>query len=123
MPIARLLFILLSLPLALGAADQADREALRFNDTITKLMQARDEAQATAKAKAITTLTLIAKSRTKAEDAAGAAEAWKAILGIDREHADARAYFTLLGTLDAVLMELDANPADLLGADTTEKTK
>jgi hypothetical protein len=125
MPITRLLLLPLLLPLTLAAADQAEREALRFNDAITKLMQARDEAQATQKAKAITALTVIAKSRTKAEDAAGASEAWKAILSIDREHADARAYFTLQGTLDAVLAELAANPADLLGQDaaTTEKPK
>jgi hypothetical protein len=125
MPIARLLLIPLLLPLALAAADQSDREALRFNDAITKLQQSRDDAQANAKAKAVMALTVIAKSRTKAEDAAGAAEAWKAILGIDREHADARAYFTLQGTLDAVLAELAANPADLLGqdTDTTEKPK
>lgn len=117
MPIVRLFAIaLLSLPLA--AADQAEREALRFNDTITKLMQARDEAQANARARAITALTVIAKSRAKAEDAAGTAEAWKAILSIDREHADARAHFTQLGTLDAVLAELAADPADLLGAGT-----
>lgn len=121
MPIARLLLIPLLLPCMLSAVDQADREALRFNDAISKLMHAREEAQANAKAKAITALTVIAKSRTKAEDTAGATEAWKAILGIDREHADARAYFTLLGTLDAVLMELDADPTDLLGQDTTEK--
>lgn len=121
MPTARLLLVLLSLPVGLVAADQPEREALRFNDAITKLMQTRDEAQANHKAKALTALTVIAKSRTKAEDAAGAAEAWKAILGIDREHAEARAYFTTLGTLDAVLAELDADPADLLGAGTPEK--
>jgi hypothetical protein len=119
MPIMRpLLIILVSLPL--GAADQADREALRFNDAITRLMQTRDETQANAKARAITALTVIAKSRTKAEDAAGATEAWRAILSIDREHADARAHFSTLGTLDAVLTELDASPADLLGQGTEE---
>lgn len=100
------------------AADQADREALRFNDAVSKLMATRDEAIANHKAKAIVTLTVLAKSRTKAEDAAGAAEAWRAILSIDRDHSDARAYFTLQGTLDTVLAELDAKPTDLLGLDT-----
>ncbi len=123
MPIARLLIIALLVPSVLNAVDQADREALRYNDAITKLMQARDEAQANAKARAVTALTVIAKNRTKAEDAAGAGEAWKAILGIDREHADARAYFTQLGTLAAVLKELDADPTDLLGQDSQEKPK
>lgn len=118
MPTPRLLIALLLLVAALplvGAADQAEREALRFNDAITKLMQIRDEAVANHKAKAITALTVMAKSRTKAEDAAGAAEAWRAILLIDREHSDARAYFTLQGTLDTVLAGLDAQPTDLLG--------
>src|SRR5687768_13242697 len=108
-PFPILLLLILALP-AFAAADQAEREALRFNDAVTKLMQARDEALANHRAKAITTLTVIAKTRTKAEDAAGATEAWRAILSIDREHTDARAYFTLQGTLDTVLAELDAKP-------------
>lgn len=110
------LLLILALP-TLGAADQAEREALRFNDAVAKLMQTRDEAQANHKAKAITSLTAMAKARTKAEDVAGATEAWRAVLTIDREHADARAYFTLQGTLDTVLAELDAKPTDLLGLD------
>ena len=122
MPTIRFLLIipLLSSLLPLAAADQAEREALRYNDAVTKLVQARDEALANHKAKAITALTVTAKGRMKAEDAAGAAEAWKAILGIDRAHADARTYFTTAGTLDAVLAELDAKPTDLLGLDTGE---
>lgn len=115
-PLVALFLLCLVLP-AFGAAEQADREALRFNDAITKLMQIRDEAVANHKAKTIAALTTMAKSRTKAEDATGAAEAWRAILSIDREHSDARAYFTLQGTLDAVLAALDAPPTDLLGLD------
>ena len=115
-PLIALLLLILALP-ALGAADPAEREALRFNDAVTKLMQTRDDAQANHKAKAITALTAMAKSRTKAEDTAGATEVWRAILTIDREHSDARAYFTLLGTLDTVLASLDAPPTDLLGQD------
>jgi Tfp pilus assembly protein FimT len=111
------LLLLLTIP-HLRGADQAEREALRYNDAVTKLMQARDEAVANQKAKVISALTVMAKTRTKAEDAAGAAEAWKAILSVDREHADAKAYFTTAGTLDAVLAELDAKPTDLLGLDT-----
>jgi Tfp pilus assembly protein FimT len=114
-PLIAALLCLLALP-SFGA-DQAEREALRFNDAITKLQQARDEALANQQAKAITALTVIAKNRTKAEDAAGATEAWRAILSIDREHSDARDYFTLQGTLQAVLAELDAKPTDLLGLD------
>jgi len=111
------LILLLTLP-HLPGADQAEREALRYNDAVTKLLQTRDEVVATQRAKAISALTALAKARTKAEDAAGATEAWTAILSIDRDHADARAYFTLLGTLDAVLAALDAKPTDLLGLDT-----
>lgn len=102
---------------ALLAADLAERETTRFNEAVTKLMQARDEAQANAKAKSLLALTAIAKSRMKAEDTAMATEAWRAVLVIDREHVDARAYFTALGTLEAVLVELDAKPTDLLGLD------
>lgn len=113
-PLFALLLLILALP-AFGAADQAEGVALRFNDALTKLMQTRDDALANHKAKAITALTAMAKSRTKAEDTAGATEAWRAVLTIDREHSDARAYFTLLGTLDTVLASLDAPPTDLLG--------
>ena len=121
MPIPKPISALLLLACALSAsaaADQADREALRFNDAVSKLMATRDEAVANHKAKAIVTLTVLAKSRTKAEDASGAGEAWRAILSIDRDHSDARAYFTLQGTLDTVLADLDAKPTDLLGLDT-----
>ncbi len=99
----------------LAAADQGERETTRFNEAVIKLTQVRDEAHAAQKAKSITALTAIAKSRMKAEDTAGASEAWRAILVIDREHADARTYFMTLGTLDAVLADLDAKPTDLLG--------
>ncbi|HEX3134421.1 MAG TPA: hypothetical protein VHX44_12655 [Planctomycetota bacterium] len=111
------LLLLLTIPHVRGA-DQAEREALRYNDAVTKLLQACDEVIANQKAKVVSALTVVAKTRAKAEDAAGAAEAWKAILSIDREHADARAYFTMSGTLDAVLAEIDAKPTDLLGLDT-----
>lgn len=114
-PLTSLLLLLLILPVS--GADQAEREALRFNDAITKLSSARDEAIANHRAKAILALVAIAKSRTRAEDAAGASEAWRAILTLDRDHSDARAHFTAQGTLDSVLAELDAKPTDLLGLD------
>ena len=47
-PLIALLLLILALP-ALGAADPAEREALRFNDAVTKLMQTRDDAQANLK--------------------------------------------------------------------------
>jgi hypothetical protein len=96
------------------AADVAERETLRYNDAVTKLAQIRDEAIAVQKTKAITALTAQAKSRVKADDSAGAAEAWRAVLSIDREHKDARSYFTALGTLAQVLAKLDEK-VDLLG--------
>jgi hypothetical protein len=98
----------------LAAADVAEREALRYNDAVTKLAQARDEAIAVHSAKSIAALTAQTKSRTKADDSAGATEAWRAVLTIDREHQDARSYFTTLGTLAQVLEELDKK-TDLLG--------
>lgn len=114
----RVLFVIavvLLLNRGVAAADQAERETTRFNEAVTKLTQTRDETHATLKAKSTAALTTMAKSRMKVEDTAGATEAWRAILVIDREHADARTYFMTLGTLEAVLVELDATPTDLLG--------
>jgi hypothetical protein len=120
MSIRLILFLSLACAATLPAADLADREALRFNDAVTKLAQTRDEALANLRLKAITALTVVAKTRTKANDADGAGEAWRAILSIDREHVEARAHFTTAGTLTQVLAELDAKPTDLLGLDTGE---
>ncbi len=81
---------------------------------MTKLAQIRDEAIAVQRTKAINALTAQVKSRVKANDSAGTEEAWRAVLKIDREHKDARSYFTDLGTLVQVLAKLDEK-VDLLG--------
>jgi vacuolar-type H+-ATPase subunit I/STV1 len=94
--------------------DVVERETLRYNDAVTKLAQTRDEAIAVQSAKSIAALTAQAKSRLKADDSAGEAEAWRAVLTIDREHKDARNYFTALSTLAQVLAKLDEK-TDLLG--------
>ena len=96
------------------AVDVVERETLRYNDAVTKLAQIRDEAIAVQRTKAINALTAQVKSRVKANDSAGTEEAWRAILKIDREHKDARSYFTDLGTLVQVLAKLDEK-VDLLG--------
>jgi hypothetical protein len=110
-----LVLAMVALASGAGAADLAERESLRYNDAVTKLEQTRNETVANARAKVVIAFTMLAKQRGKADDAAGAAEAWRAVLVVDRDHVDARAHFTQLGTLDAVLAELDAKPTDLLG--------
>ncbi len=96
-------------------AETVDREALRFNDAMTKLKITRDQAIDAVKAKSLVTLSNLAKNRTKSNDAPGAMAAWRAALMLDREHVEARAFFTTAGTLAEVLKVLDAKPTDLLG--------
>ena len=97
------------------AAETVDREALRFNDAVTKLKMTRDQAIDAVKAKSLVTLSNLAKNRTRSNDVSGVTAAWRAALTIDREHVEARAYFTTAGTLEEVLKALDAKPTDLLG--------
>lgn len=64
--------------------------------------------------KALKLYVRIAQRAVKDNDSAGATMAWTEVLRLDRKQAEAVAWFTKLGTLDAVVAELD-NPTDLLG--------
>lgn len=114
------LLLLLSATVApLCAGEAADKEALRYNDAVSRLQRAHDEALAKEKARSIAALSAIAKAKTKASDLAAAGYAWKAVLALDEANADARKHFEALGQLDAVLAELkaDDSAADLLGGE------
>lgn len=97
------------------AADTVERETVRFNDAITRLDFARDQAIDAVKVKSLVSLTNLAKNRTRSNDVKGATAAWRAALIVDREQVEARAFFTTAGTLEEVLKALDAKPTDLLG--------
>lgn len=115
-----LLLLLLSATAArVAAGEAADKEALRYNDAVTRLQRAHDEALAKEKVRSIAALSVLAKARTKASDLAAAGYAWKAVLALDEANADARKHFEALGQLDAVLAELKAgdSAADLLGGE------
>lgn len=88
-----------------------------------EVAQAQNELEAAtlkADGKAITALERTAKRAARSGDMATGAAAWKAILGLDREHPEARSYFEAVGNLDTVLAELDqadaARSADLFAA-------
>lgn len=111
------LLLLLATPALLIAGEAVDKEALRYNDAVTRLQRTHDEGIAKEKARSITALSAIAKAKAKANDLAAAGTAWKAALALDDANADARKHFEALGQLDAVLAELKAgdSAADLLG--------
>jgi hypothetical protein len=100
---------------ALKAAESVEREALRYNDAVTKLIIIRDQTIATQRFKSLSALSKLAKNRARANDGPGTMAAWRAVLRLDRENAEARAFFTTAGMLDQVITELDAKPVDLLG--------
>lgn len=120
-PVKHLIHLLLLMMLAasalLTAGDAVDKEALRYNDAVTRLQRTRDEGIAKEKARSITALSAIAKAKAKTNDLAAAGTAWKAVLALDDANAEARKHFEALGQLDAVLAELKAGDsvADLLG--------
>jgi hypothetical protein len=98
------------------ASDAADKEALRYNDAVTKLQKAYDEGVAKEKTRAIIALAALAKQSVKAGDLEAAGQAWKAVLALDDQQADARKYFEVTGKLDAVLEEINrGGTKDLLG--------
>jgi hypothetical protein len=68
-----------------------------------------------ANEKAAKAYTRIAQRLAKAGDGTGAALAWKEVLRLQRANVEARTFFTMLNTLDAVLAELDQPATDLLG--------
>jgi hypothetical protein len=109
--------MILAMAPVLAASEATDKECLRFNDAAVKLQKACDESLAKERTRSITAIAAIAKQRAKANDLVGAEEAWRAVLGLDENHAEARKFFEAIGKLDAVLAGIkQASSIDLLGA-------
>jgi hypothetical protein len=100
--------------LAAAAADELAKEVAKRDAEVAKAKQTYDGAVKVADEKALKLYVRIAQRAAKDNDKDGATLAWTEVLRLDREQADAVQWFTKLGTLDAVLAELD-NPTDLLG--------
>jgi hypothetical protein len=98
-----------------ATGDELEREIVRHDADVAKLQQTFDDGVAAANEKAIKAYARIAQRQARAGDGAGAALAWKEVLRLQRTHVEARAFFTQLNTLDAVLVELDQPQTDLLG--------
>lgn len=104
----------------LSAADEDPllREQQKYDDAVAKLQKTYDDGVAKERAKAIPALAAIAKRQLGKGDMPGAVKAWKAVLRLDEQQADARQFFTSIGQLDQVLAELESEEsaaADLLG--------
>jgi hypothetical protein len=112
------------LPLLLAIAclcaaedDPVAKELDRYDEAVAKLQKSFDEGIARERTKSIPALAAVAKKQVTKGDMPGAIKAWKAVLKLDREHADARQFFTSLNQLDQVLAEIDGDPggSELLG--------
>lgn len=126
-PTALLLFASLLFSSVLQAADDDPRIARvidSFNQSVGRAQAERDEviaaadqdlAQATQRAqqRAIRDLKRMVTSRT---DAATTAIVYREVLSLDQYDADARAFFTAIGTLDDVLATLESRvETDFMG--------
>jgi len=116
----RLLTVLLLAVCALLAVedDPVLKERVKYDDAVAKLRKGFDDGIAKERAKAIPLLAVVAKKQVVKGDMPGAGRAWKEILRLDEQHAEARQFFTSLGTLDKVLGEIEAEESassDLLG--------
>lgn len=109
-------FLVLALSTAgFGAtADDLAKEVAKREAEVAKAKQVYDAAVKVADEKALKAYVRVAKGAVKDSDPNSATAVWTEVLRLDRKHPEAVAYFTKLGTLDAVLTELD-NPTDLLG--------
>jgi hypothetical protein len=96
------------------AVEELAKEIARRDAEVAKAKQVFDAAVGVANERALKTYARIAQRSFKSADVAGATAAWTEVLRIDRKHVEAVAYFTTIGTLEAVLAELD-QPTDLLG--------
>lgn len=103
-----------SLDLGAATADDLAKEIAKREAEVGKAKQAYDNAVKVADDKALKVYVRLAQRAAKDDDATAANAAWTEVLRLDRKQAEAIAWFTKLGTLDAVLAELD-NPTDLLG--------
>lgn len=109
--------ILTTCALGLSAADPVDAviaelegtrsaAAASYEQEVTQLAAIRDAAIAAGEARAIRDLERAVKRAARSGDLSVAAKGWKAVLGMDQQHREARQFFEAIGQLDAVLAEV-----------------
>ena len=119
----RTVIILLSALACAGAADPLDAEIVRYQESAAKLQKAYDDGVARERARSLPVLVAAAKRDAGQGDVAGAAEAWKLVLGLDAQNEEARKFFTGTNQLDAVLAELAKREDGLIGKGETTVAK
>ena len=99
-------------------AEAVDSVLNRFEKQIDRARQTYNRAAQTASASAVRQLATIGKRAADAGNDEDAAEAYKEILRLNRNHGQARAYFAERGTLEQTLTQLtkEWTPAILPGA-------
>ena len=107
-----LISLLILLAGVASASEASDKEVLRYNDAVSKLRRAHDDALVKEKARTVAALSALAK---RATTPTATAMAWEGVLALDRANGDARRYFQGQGNLDAVLAGLDGSDADVAG--------
>ncbi len=110
--LAALLCAVVATPL--WSLDELEREVARHDAEVAKAQKQFDDVVAAINDKTLKTIVHLAQRQTKAGDMVLASASWKEVLRLQRSQAEARAFFTSLGTLDAVIADLD-QPRDLLG--------
>lgn len=94
------------------------RELQKYDDAVAKLQKTYDDGVARERARSIPAIIAIAKRQLGKGDMPGAVKAWKAVLRLDDQQAEARQFFTSIGQLEQTLAELEKEEsatADLLG--------
>ncbi len=117
-----LLTLSLTTPARGATVDDVAKEIAKREAEVAKAKQVYDAAVKVADDKALKAYVRVAKSAVKDSDPSAGNAAWTEVLRIDRHHPEAIAWFTKLGTLDAVLADID-NPTDLLGNPLAGPTK
>lgn len=118
----RLAAALLVLACAATAAeeDPLAKELARYRDAVSKLQKTMDDGVAKERARSIPAIIAIAKRQLAKGDMPGAVRAWKTVLRLDDQHAEARQFFTSINQLEQTLAELEKEESaggDLLGDD------
>jgi len=98
----------------LWSLDELEREVARHDAELAKAQLQFDDTVNAINEKALKTFMRLAQRQTKAGDMVLAGASWKEVLRLQRSQPEARAFFTMLNTLDAVLADID-QPRDLLG--------
>jgi hypothetical protein len=101
-------------PVVGATADELAKEVAKHDAEVAKAKQSYDDATKAADDKALKAYVRLGQRAVKDADTKTASAVWTEVLRLDRKQPEAIAWFTKLGTLDAVLAELD-NPTDLLG--------